>query len=91
MTATVDFDEEFWRALTSLPPDRQKRALTALHKFEAAPALPALAFRGLKGAPGYCIIDCARGDRIILQKVSDGHFIAVDVGPHDNVYRRWDR
>jgi mRNA-degrading endonuclease RelE of RelBE toxin-antitoxin system len=91
MTSVVDVDEAFLRALKSLPPERRKRAVNAITKFIREPALPALAFRTLKGAAGYFIIDCARGDRIILQKVGEEHFIAVDVGPHDNVYRRWDR
>ena len=63
----------------------------ALAKFQEAPNLPSLAFRPLAGARGYFIIDPHHGDRIILRKVAKDLFAAVDVGPHDNVYGRWNR
>lgn len=36
------------------------------------------------------IINSNRGDRIILRKIGDTAYEAVDVGTHD-LYRRWDR
>ncbi len=53
--------------------------------------LPSLDFRPLAGAAGYFIIDPHSGDRIILRKNAENDFSAVDVGPHDNLYRRWNR
>ena len=81
----------FLKALKKLPPHREKGAIRALGKFAATPELPSLDFRPLAGAPGYHIIDPQSGDRVILRKIEDDHFEAVDVGPHDNIYRRWNR
>ncbi|MEH3120257.1 MAG: hypothetical protein PGN25_22420 [Methylorubrum populi] len=53
--------------------------------------MPSLRFRPLAGRVGYFIINPTRGDRIILRKDGDDLYAAVDLGPHDNVYRRWDR
>ena len=55
------------------------------------PRLPSLDFRSLAGAPGYYIIDARHGDRIILRGDGEDLYAAVDVGPHDNIYRRWNR
>jgi hypothetical protein len=74
-----------------LPPNRKQAVITALDKFRKEPALPSLKFRPLEGHRGYFIINAVHGDRIILRKDADDLFAAVDVGPHDNVYRRWDR
>lgn len=91
MTVRVTIEPTFARALKSLPPDRQKGAAEALRKFATEPGLPSLNFRPLVGRSGYFIINPRRGDRIILRKDADDLYAAVDVGPHDNVYRRWDR
>ena len=91
MTVRVKLTPSFLKALKGLPPHRQKGAARALAKFSATPELPSLDFRSLAGAPGYHIIDPQSGDRIILRKIEDDHFEAVDVGPHDNIYRRWHR
>ena len=55
------------------------------------PSLPSLRFRPLQKLKGYYIISSVHGDRIILRKDGDNVYSAVDVGPHDNVYRRWNR
>jgi hypothetical protein len=81
----------FEAGLRSLPPDRRKAAGRALLKFTEEPGLPSLRFRPLIGRIGYFIINPTRGDRIILRKDGDDLYAAVDLGPHDNVYRRWDR
>lgn len=91
MTVRLSVEETYLIALKSLPPDRQRGANAALGKFMRSPELPSLRFRPLEGRPGYFIINPARGDRIILRKEGDDQFAAIDVGPHDNVYRRWDR
>lgn len=87
----VSVEQSFIEALKRLPPDRAKAARNGLLKFQAAPNLPHLYFRALEGREGFFIIDLRRGDRIILRRESDDHYVAVDVGPHDNVYRRWNR
>lgn len=84
-------EPDFIKALKRMSPDRRDAARETLVKFQTEPALPRLDFRALKGHPGYYIIDARRGDRIILRKDADDLFAAVDFGPHDNVYRRWDR
>ncbi|MGU3449672.1 type II toxin-antitoxin system RelE family toxin [Methylobacterium sp. 391_Methyba4] len=91
MTVRITPTQAFKKALDRLPPHRKRGAVRALAKFSATPDLPSLDFRSLAGAPGYHIIDPQSGDRIILRKVEDDHFEAVDVGPHDNIYRRWNR
>jgi hypothetical protein len=92
--ARLQFDESFFAAIRRLPPDRQKAARSALEKFIKEPALPSLHFRNLENTSGNFIINANRGDRIILRRDEDeeGEFYwVVDVGPHDNVYRRWNR
>lgn len=79
------------KAVERLPPDRLKAANAALIKFMETPSLPSLKFRSLQGKHGYFIISSAHGDRIILRKDAEDLYAAVDVGPHDNVYRRWRR
>lgn len=87
----VSVEENFITALKKLPPDRANAARKGLVKFAKAPNLPHLYFRPLEGWQGYFIIDPRRGDRIILRRMAEDHYVAVDVGPHDNVLRRWDR
>ncbi len=91
MSRTVTPTPSFAKALKGLPPHRQKAAARALGKFMTDPILPSLDFRPLAGAPSYHIIDPGSGDRIILRQVAGDAFEAVDVGPHDNVYRAWNR
>jgi mRNA-degrading endonuclease RelE of RelBE toxin-antitoxin system len=87
----IKIEPAFLKAIRSLPPNRRERANDALIKFQEAPDRPGLDFRPLKNGAGYFIIDSAHGDRIILRKDEPDLFAAVDVGPHDNVYRRWAR
>ncbi|KMO15087.1 hypothetical protein [Methylobacterium platani] len=91
MSRTVTPTPAFIKASKSLPPHRQKAAAWALSKFMRDPILPSLDFRSLAGASGYHIIDPGSGDRIILRRLDDEAFEAVDVGPHDNIYRAWNR
>ena len=86
----VTVTERFVKATRGLPPNRQKAVARALSKFMREPRLPSLDFRALAGAPGFFIIDPTSGDRVILRKISDEEYEAVDVGPHD-IYRRWNR
>lgn len=81
----------FLKNLKSLPPDRQKGVSVAIAKFLEEPATPSLRFRSLKGVTGHFIINARHGDRIILREAGPERFEIADVGPHDNVYRRWDR
>jgi mRNA-degrading endonuclease RelE of RelBE toxin-antitoxin system len=91
MKVRVTVELTYTKAVRRLPPDRAKAANAALVKFLEAPSLPSLKFRTLKGKDNYFIISSAHGDRVILRKDADDLFAAVDVGPHDNVYRRWRR
>ena len=91
MTVRVTVEPGFTLGLRALPPNRQKAAIRGLAKFREAPDLPNLFLRQLKGHADYFLIDPRRGDRIILRRIADDHYVAVDVGPHDNVLRRWDR
>ncbi len=80
----------FEKAVRKLAPDRVKKTAATLKKFLIEPRLPSLDFRLLKGTENYFIIDSTGGDRIILRKLTDDHYEAVDCGTHD-IYRRWDR
>ena len=91
MSVRVSVEASFVREAKKLPPDRRKAAEQTLVKFMAQPDLPRLKFRRLEGAASYFIINARRGDRIILRKIAADSYAAVDVGPHDNVYRRWNR
>lgn len=87
----IKVEVTFERGLKSLPPDRARGAIKSLQLFMESQNLPRLRFRELKGLKGYYIISAKGGDRIILRKDDATVFAAVDVGPHDNVYRRWSR
>ncbi|MGE8131489.1 hypothetical protein ACQKQD_31465 [Methylobacterium sp. NPDC080182] len=87
LTVTSGFET----GLRSLPPDRKKAAGRALLKFMEEPALPSLRLRAFEGRAGYYLINPNKGDRILLRKEADDLYVAVDVGPHDNVLRRWNR
>lgn len=83
MKARVTPEASFLAEARRLPPNRKQAVIAALDKFRKEPSLPSLRFRPLEGHRGYFIINAVHGDRDL--------FAAVDVGPHDNVYRRWDR
>jgi hypothetical protein len=87
----VAITDYFLRGMRALPPDRQRRAIAAIEKFMRDAAVPSLDFRPLKGKADFFIIDANSGDRIILKRVEADTYEAMDVGPHDNVYRRWNR
>lgn len=91
MKTEVTVEATFLAGAKKLPPDRRKAAATALMKFTDEPSLPSLRFRPLQKLKGFYIISSVHGDRIILRKDGDHLYAAVDVGPHDNVYRRWNR
>lgn len=91
MIIRLDVKDTYHRGLKSLPPDRRKAANAALLKFVTDPGTQSLKFRPLKGRADHFIINPKRGDRIILRKEADDLYAVLDVGPHDNVYRRWDR
>ena len=87
LTVLPSFDA----GLRNLPPDRRKAAGRALVKFVEEPSLPGLRLRAFEGRAGYYLINPNRGDRILLRKEADDLYAVVDVGPHDNVLRRWNR
>lgn len=91
MSLRLAIEASYGHGLKALPPDRRKAANAALLKFKADPSLPSLRFRPLKGRKDHFIINPTRGDRIILRRDADDLYAVIDVGPHDNVYRRWDR
>jgi len=80
----------FLKAANKLPPDRVKKLAATIKKFVAEPKIPSLDFRPLKGTSDYYVIDSTGGDRVILRKLDDQHYEAVDCGTHD-IYRRWNR
>lgn len=83
--------QRFLKAIRKLPPDRQQAAMDSLAKFIATPHLPRLDFRPLRSRQEHYLINGKRGDRIILQKETEDHYLAIDVGPHDNILRHWNR
>lgn len=87
----IDFGSRFKKALSGLPPDRKRAAISAIGKFQTEPALPSLKFRPLAGREGHFIISAHHGDRIILKRIAEEHYELMDIGPHDNVYRRMTR
>lgn len=86
----MKFSKRFVKALKTLPPNRADAAIRACQKFLTEPALPSLKFRQFKGLDDFYIIDSVHGDRVLLRKTGDS-YVAEDTGPHDNVYRRWQR
>lgn len=88
---SVRVHDTFTRGLRSLPPDRARAAVSTLKLFIESPDLPRLRYRPLKGKKDHFIINGKGGDRIILRKEDGGSYAVIDVGPHDNIYRRWDR
>lgn len=87
----VSPEPAFRKALRTLPPDRAEGAIAALERFIVDSSRAGLDFRALRRRAGHYIINARHGDRIILRKDGDDLFAAVDVGPHDNIYRRWNR
>ena len=74
-----------------MPRHRAEAGIKTLKLFMKEPSLPKLRFRPFKGLDGIFIINVKHGDRIILVKIDNENFIAADIGPHDNVYRKWNR
>ncbi|MDQ0316444.1 hypothetical protein [Amorphus orientalis] len=81
----------FAKALTSLPPDRQRGIQDRLRIFVSSQEANSLRFRPFQGLSGYFLINGKGGDRILLRQEDEDTFTAVDVGPHDTVLRRWNR
>lgn len=91
MKVRVQVDPSYGRALKKLPPDRARAANASILKFAEEASLPSLDFRPLQGRRGHFLINGKRGDRIVLNKLDADLYAAVDVGPHDNILRRWNR
>lgn len=91
MPNRITISGRFVKGLRALPPDRQRRASDALKKFMNDASIRSLDFRPLRGLQDIFIIDANSGDRIILKRIAPDIYEALDVGPHDNVYRRWNR
>lgn len=91
MSVRVVVEPSYHHGLKALPPNRRKSANTAILKFREEPSTPSLRFRTLKGRKDHFIINPTRGDRIILRRDEEDLYAVIDVGPHDNVLRRWDR
>lgn len=89
----LEFSTTFDKALKRLPKDRVKRIQTMLQRFIANPNLPSLRLHKLEGLDVYSI-SSSRKDRVILEKTIDNKvtvWTLLDVGPHDQVYRRTNR
>ena len=83
--------ETFEEAIQSLSKEQRQKAWDALMKFSKAPQRPGLNWRRLRGAPGHWVINFGSGYRIVLRQDDEETFAAIDVGPHDDLYRRWNR
>jgi hypothetical protein len=80
--------ERFYRRVERLPPHRAEAARRALAKFIEAPLRPGLNFEKLRNlSQDYWSIRSGKGDRILLKRISDDEFEAIDVGTHD-IYDR---
>ena len=88
---TVELTRTFGKHLKSLPPHRQKKVGEAINRFVTDPATPSLDYRPLRGTADHYLIDSTSRDRLILRQIHPGHYEIADVGPHDNVLRRWNR
>jgi mRNA-degrading endonuclease RelE of RelBE toxin-antitoxin system len=89
--ARVRVDPSYHAALKNLSSDLRKRADRALEKFLENPQRKGLRFERLVGWPDYFSIRVSRSYRILLRREHDDDgelFAAVDVGSHDDVYRR---
>lgn len=86
----VSLSPRFTKNLKALSRLSQEKALRALKLFMEHPEANSLRFRRLAGMSDHFIISTGRGDRLILRKLDDSSFVAVDVGPHD-MYREWNR
>ena len=84
-------EKTFIKALKKLPPDRSKAAVNSLAKFSEEPSTNSLRFRRLEGTNCFYIINGKHGDRIILRQNSEVHYSAIDVAPHDTIYKKWNR
>jgi len=90
VSIALSYSDDFLKRLKKLPPNRQEAVIRALELFIEEPRLGRLRFRALRGHPGHFIINAARGDRIIIERIATDAYLALDVGTHD-VYRVWDR
>jgi hypothetical protein len=61
VTVRITVTRRFEAALKGLPPERAKRASTALVLFMEEPRLPRLNFRALSGSPGHFIVNAVAG------------------------------
>lgn len=86
----VSYSPRFIKALKALSGLAQDKAIRSLTLFMTHPESNSLRFRRLSGVADHFIISTNRGDRIILKKVGENDYEAVDVGPHD-MYRSWNR
>jgi mRNA-degrading endonuclease RelE of RelBE toxin-antitoxin system len=88
----LEFTPKFNKALKRLPKDRANRIKTALKRFIEAPERTGIRLHKLEAIDAYSL--SARKDRIIMEKLeNDGQetWRLLDVGAHDNVYRRANR
>lgn len=80
--------ERFYRRVERLPPHRAEAARRALAKFIEAPLRSGLNLEKLRNlSQDYWSIRSGKGDRILLKRISDDEFEAIDVGTHD-IYDR---
>jgi hypothetical protein len=87
-SATVEPTEQFSTSLAGLSEGRAKSALKALRLFKQNTRHRSLNFHKLDGLPPYCSIWTGNdGDRILLKRVEGGHYLLIEVGSHDFVYR----
>jgi len=88
---SVTWSLEFLSALQDLDPVDSQRALAALERLARDPTHPSLHMEKLNGkAQEFKSIRASQSIRIILVQEGNAYF-AVDVGQHDEVYRRAER
>ena len=88
MRVRLIVSERFYRRVERLPPHRAEAARRALAKFIEAPLRPGLNFEKLRNlSQDYWSIRSGKGDRILLKRISDDEFEAIDVGTQD-IYDR---
>lgn len=91
MSIELVLSPTFIAHIKKLPPDRQKGIKSKLRLFRQNPEGNSLRYRPLEPFNDLYIINGKGGDRIILKRINEAKYEVLDVGPHDNVYRRYNR
>ena len=88
--ARLELTEKFIRSLKRLPKSRQKRVQKALIKLKSDQIDKGLRLHKLENTDHYSI-SAGMYDRVIILKIDQETWRLIDVGSHDDVYRRLNR